>query len=360
MPDTPRTLLELAGVRPKIACWEQSVLLLIDTQQEYVIGQLPLSGVADSIRECSRLLALARSQGAPVMHVVHHGRPGSALFNPDGPMVAIIPELRPVSGEQIVIKSLPNAFARTNLDELVRNTGRSELVIAGFATHMCVSSTARSALDHGYMTTVVASACATRDLPAPSGGQIPAAALQQAVLAELADRFATVVPAPDVWQPEIALRAMCDADIAAIRSWPSYPSTFTELDYALREGGWLTQYYGKPHNCCKVAQINGEPIGFALLLQTSGDEAEYRIALHSRYLGQGYGAIISAMMLQHGFEEMGVARIRLIVRKTNPHAWRLYQRLGFQAVGECAMNIQGEQVAFIEMCCHRPLAQACS
>jgi hypothetical protein len=35
---------------------------------------------------------------------------------------------------------------------------------------MCVSATVRSALDHGYASTVVAAACATRDLPDPLGG----------------------------------------------------------------------------------------------------------------------------------------------------------------------------------------------
>ena len=68
-------------------------------------------------------------------------------------------------GETVLVKSLPNAFAGTPLADLVRATGRREIVIAGFATHMCVSATARSALDHGFRTTVVAAATATRDLP---------------------------------------------------------------------------------------------------------------------------------------------------------------------------------------------------
>lgn len=195
----PRTLLEFAGAKPMVARWSHSALLLIDAQLEYVTGQVPLSGIEAAVRECSRLLALARSMKAPVIHVVHHGRPGGALFNPDGPFAAVIPELRPAAEEDVVIKALPNAFARTNLDELIRNTGRPELVIGGFATHMCVSTTARSALEHGYATTVVASACATRDLPGPSGEILPAAMVQEVALAELADRFATVVASPDVW-----------------------------------------------------------------------------------------------------------------------------------------------------------------
>jgi len=62
-------------------------------------------------------------------------------------------------------------------------------------THMCVSSTARAALDLGYRATVIADATATRALPDPTGGpDLAPEALQRAALAELADRFAVVAP----------------------------------------------------------------------------------------------------------------------------------------------------------------------
>ena len=75
------------------------------------------------------------------------------------------------------------------------DTGRREIVIAGFATHMCVSATARSALDHGFRTTVVAAATATRDLPHPFGAGIDAgrSASSRRTLAALSDRFSVVV-----------------------------------------------------------------------------------------------------------------------------------------------------------------------
>ena len=52
--------------------------------------------------------------------------------------------------------------------------GSSTLIVAGFMTHMCVNSTARSAFSLGFRPTVVASATATRDLPAPDGSVMPA------------------------------------------------------------------------------------------------------------------------------------------------------------------------------------------
>ncbi len=197
--NTPKTLLEMAGATRVVAQWESAALLLIDPQLEYVSGGLPLNGIEAAIAECARLAALARQAGAPIFHIVHHGRPGGALFNPEGKYVAIMPQLAPVGSETIVVKHLPNAFAGTDLDRLLRDTGRKQVVIAGFATHMCISATTRAALDHGYAATVVAAACATRDLPNPLGGTVPAATVHQATLAALADRFASVVPAADAW-----------------------------------------------------------------------------------------------------------------------------------------------------------------
>jgi hypothetical protein len=55
----------------------------------------------------------------------------------------------------------------------------------------------RAALDLGFRSTVVADACAARDLPSP-GGVIPARALHEAELAALADRFAGVFTAAEI------------------------------------------------------------------------------------------------------------------------------------------------------------------
>jgi Isochorismatase family len=75
--------------------------------------------------------------------------------------------------------------------------GRPDLLLAGFMTHMCVSSTARDAFNLGYRPTIVASATATRELPVPGGVPVPAATLQTATLAGIADLFTLVVGKPD-------------------------------------------------------------------------------------------------------------------------------------------------------------------
>jgi nicotinamidase-related amidase len=86
-----------------------------------------------------------------------------------------------------------SGFTGTGLEEAIKLTDRRNLIIVGFMTHNCVSTTVRAARDLGYLPTVVAAATATRNLPDGKGGIVTAAELQAASLAALADRTATVV-----------------------------------------------------------------------------------------------------------------------------------------------------------------------
>jgi nicotinamidase-related amidase len=190
----PKTLLELAGVPAKPHALSQSGVVMIDAQIEYVTGHLPLAGIEPALDQGSRLLTAARELSRPIVHVQHKGRPGG-LFDPETDNFRIADAVVPHSGEPIVEKGLPNAFAGTDLDAVLKDLGVSTLVVAGFMTHMCVSSTVRAALDLGYGCTVLAPACATRDLPDGKGGVVKAETLHDAELAALADRFAMIAHA---------------------------------------------------------------------------------------------------------------------------------------------------------------------
>ena len=93
----------------------------------------------------------------------------------------------------MIVKQFPDAFVQTELHDRLQAGSAHNLLLAGFMTHMCVNSTARGAFNLGYAPTVVAGATATRALPGPTG-DIPAATLQAASLAAIADLFGIVVP----------------------------------------------------------------------------------------------------------------------------------------------------------------------
>jgi nicotinamidase-related amidase len=192
----PKTLLELAQARAEPSRIRDACLVLIDFQNEYLSGPIAVANAHPAIAGAAQLLKAARDNGAPVFHVAHKGRPGG-LFDRASERGQIIADLFPVASEVVIEKSLPNAFAGTDLKSRVEATGRSNVILCGFMTHMCVSSTARAAIDHGFRVTVEASSCATRDLPDGMGGVIPAATVHEVSLAELADRFAIVARSPD-------------------------------------------------------------------------------------------------------------------------------------------------------------------
>jgi nicotinamidase-related amidase len=190
MPE-PKTLLELAGADLKPAKLRDATLVLIDYQNEYVAGPIGLPGVSPAVQRATLLLDRARDAGCVVIHVAHKGRPGG-LFDRGAERGQIIAALSPRAGETVIEKGLPNAFAGTPLHTVLQEAARNDIIIAGFMTHMCVSSTARAALDLGYRVTIDAGACATRDLPDGTGSHIDAEVVHNIALVELSDRFAII------------------------------------------------------------------------------------------------------------------------------------------------------------------------
>jgi nicotinamidase-related amidase len=191
---SPKTLLEMAGVpaiAPRLA---DSTVVVIDAQHEHLDGALVSPGIAPALEEIGRLLERARAAQAPIIHIVHHGKPGG-LFAPGSRGAKIAAPADPAPGEAVVAKGLPNAFASTDLADRLHALKRPAIVLVGFMTHMCVEATARAAIDLGVRAAVVASATATRDLPDPlTGATIAAADVHRNALAALADRFAAIVP----------------------------------------------------------------------------------------------------------------------------------------------------------------------
>ncbi|MEO9874762.1 MAG: cysteine hydrolase family protein [Anderseniella sp.] len=187
----PTTLLQLAGADLEPPKLGDACLVVIDMQNEYLDGPVALPEAEAAITHAQSLLAKARDAGSCVVHIAHKGRAGS-LFDRDAERGRIVDELTPLSHETVIEKALPNAFAGTELADLINKTGRNDVIIVGFMTHMCVSSTARAALDLGLRVTIDAGSCATRDLPDGRGGRIDAATLNDVALVELSDRFAVI------------------------------------------------------------------------------------------------------------------------------------------------------------------------
>jgi nicotinamidase-related amidase len=189
----PTTLRALAGLPQEPVGLAESTLVLIDCQNTYTRGVMELEGAQAALDEVEALLDRARSAGIPIIHIQHDDGPGS-LYDIEGDSGAIVPRVAPRNGEPVVVKNYPNSFVQTDFDDILKTANASNLVLAGFMTHMCVNSTARGAFNLGYSPTVVAAATATRALPGIGDAAVPAAAVHTASLAAIADLFAVVVP----------------------------------------------------------------------------------------------------------------------------------------------------------------------
>ncbi|ANY07066.1 cysteine hydrolase family protein [Pseudonocardia sp. HH130630-07] len=184
------TLRGLMGLPAEPAPLSESTLIMIDLQNTYTEGVMRLENVEPALDEAAVLLDRARSAGTRVIHIRHDAGAGSP-YDVDAPIGAIHSSVAPRAGEAVVTKNFPSAFVQTGLADLLQ--GQQNLVLAGFMTHMCVNSTARSAFSGGYVPTVVAAATATRALPGIDG-DVPAAEVHAAALAGLADLPSIVVP----------------------------------------------------------------------------------------------------------------------------------------------------------------------
>jgi nicotinamidase-related amidase len=190
MPETT-TLRTLSGLPSTPARLADSTLVMIDCQNTYTQGVMALDGVSDALDEAAKLLERARAAGIPIVHIQHDDGEGS-LYDVRAEIGQIVDRVAPQGSETVILKQFPDAFVQTELHDRLQAGAAHNLVLAGFMTHMCVNSTARGAFNLGYAPTVVAAATATRALPGPTG-DLPAATVQAASLAAIADLFGIVV-----------------------------------------------------------------------------------------------------------------------------------------------------------------------
>lgn len=73
----------------------------------------------------------------------------------------VLDQIAPGEDEIVLPKTSSNVFVSTNIDYVLRNMGKRQLVVSGLLTDQCVESAVRDACDLGYLVTLVTDACAT-------------------------------------------------------------------------------------------------------------------------------------------------------------------------------------------------------
>jgi nicotinamidase-related amidase len=139
-----------------------SALIVIDLQKG--ITTRPIAGVADVVGNAARLAQAFRAKGLPVVlvHVIgmapgrtEQPRPNIQL---DSDFAEFDPALNRQESDIVVAKRTWGAFTGTELEQILRSRGVTEVVLCGIATSAGVESTARHAHELGFNVALVTDA----------------------------------------------------------------------------------------------------------------------------------------------------------------------------------------------------------
>ncbi|WP_323169864.1 cysteine hydrolase family protein [Pseudomonas bubulae] len=170
-----------------------TALLVIDFQQEYFTGRLPIPDGQKALNKARELIAFADKARIPVYQIQHIAPAGSAVFALDGEGVKFHPQMLPRAGDTVLQKTTVSVFGSTELDRLLKEKGIKTVIIAGLMTHACVAGGARDAAPLGYQVVVASDASATRSITRADGSSIDANSLHRAALASVEDTFGDVM-----------------------------------------------------------------------------------------------------------------------------------------------------------------------
>ena len=170
-----------------------TALVVIDFQNEYFTGKMPIPDGMHALENTRRLIQFADEAKLPVIHVQHVAPKDSAVFALGSEGVEFHPLMKPRDQDKQVQKSTVSVFASTDLDSQLKEAGIKTVIISGLMTHACVAGAARDAVPRGYGVVVASDASATRTITRDNGDSVSADALHRAALAEIEDTFGDVL-----------------------------------------------------------------------------------------------------------------------------------------------------------------------
>ena len=173
-------------------------LIVVDVQNEFSANGLrPVPNYAQALGHIWFRVREARRLNWPIAWVVHHNKPTeSRAFVPGTWGAEPSPGLGPEPGwgpEKRFEKDVFGAFTATGLEEWLLSLGAKSVLIVGFYTHMCLSTSAREALVRGFDVAVDPDATGARDLQDDLLGQLSADEVRRSALLHLKNMGVSMV-----------------------------------------------------------------------------------------------------------------------------------------------------------------------
>ena len=167
-------------------------LIVIDAQNEFSEdGRRSVPAHDEILARIQWHVRRARESGEPIAWVQHHNKPDeSPAFLPGSWGAELSPGLEPKSEsrlEKLFQKNVFGAFFGTGLEEWLRAMKADELLLVGFFTHMCLSTSAREALVRDFSVRIDPKATGAHDLVNSLLGRQAADDVRRTALLQLSD-----------------------------------------------------------------------------------------------------------------------------------------------------------------------------
>jgi nicotinamidase-related amidase len=173
-------------------------LVVIDVQNEYFIGRLPIEypPVDVSVRNIARAMDAAREAGIPVVVVQHTAPEQSPLFAKGSATWALHEEVARRPRDHHIEKTWPSVFTETDFADWLKVNEIDTIAVTGYMTQNCNASTIYEAAHRGFEVEMLNDA--TGAVPyANSAGHATAEEVHRVLSVIFHTRFASVTSTAD-------------------------------------------------------------------------------------------------------------------------------------------------------------------
>ncbi|MEZ4841713.1 MAG: isochorismatase family cysteine hydrolase [Flavobacteriaceae bacterium] len=173
-------------------------IIIIDAQNEFSKnGKRPVPNFIDVIKEIFKRVEFARENNTPIAWVRHFNQPnessayipgtwGSEFYTGLGP-------LKDKKLEREFHKNVYGAFTGSNIGQWLNSLHITEVIIMGFYTHGCVSTTAREAIMAGFNVSLPINTTGACNIEHELLGEITANEVRRSSLLHLANMGAEIL-----------------------------------------------------------------------------------------------------------------------------------------------------------------------
>ncbi len=168
-------------------------LLVIDVQNEYFTGSMPVTYPQGSFENILKAMDRAHAGSVPVIVIQHtNPAPGAVAFRKGTEHWELHKGIQQRHADILIEKTLPGSFTGTVLESWLKERNISKVTIAGYMTQMCCDTTARQAFHRGFAVNFLSDATGTLSVT-NSAGSISDRDLHRAILITQQMRFSRVL-----------------------------------------------------------------------------------------------------------------------------------------------------------------------